>query len=258
MPDTSGDQKIYGNTSLFILPGKKYSVKQNGLATYDVSYWMQLTEGQEIPFTQGDSPYNNEFPDVVLLYFDIVTDGSICGGIRIDLHYEGKADQRYTKQTVSDDVTIQYDQNQDDILAHPDFIKFAGTPTDRKHNAQFDGQGKFSFFPSVLDDGTTPNPYAGITTYIAPVPSGSLSRIETSWPSDEELTKIGKIFDPTSLTTNFPTLPSGTAGVPRNWLYASYRGRNIANTYYDTERHFLGSGPRPINKGIYLLPPDFT
>jgi len=264
MPSTPGDQHGFGaNQSPQRVPGKRYVAHRNGLATYDVRYEGVLAEGETIGFTQGDPPIDGEYPDLVLLDITVTGGENICGYVIIDLHYEGKVETAIANTDVNDDIILEYVANQEDIYAHPDFKKFAGIPGAVKHGAVFDPNnlGKFSFFNIVDPDlpSDSVNLYAGIQSYLLPTPVIHLSRIEDAWPNSEEFISLGKIVDDLSaFTNNAPVLPAGSDGQPRNWLYESLWIRNIANTYFETRRGFKGSGPRPINKGIYGNPPDFS
>lgn len=263
MPSSISDQQTFGqpadpNTNR--IPGKIYKVHRTGLATYDVRYQGVLREGASLTFKQGDTPISGEYPDVVLMEISIIGDNTVCGGVIIDLHYEGKADARYTKDAATDDLSLEFVSSQEDIFAHPDFKKFGGTPAAPLHGAKFDPQtGRFQFFDIVDPDhpDDSYNPYAGTSSYLLPTPVLHLNKIETSWPDTMEFKSVGKVDDPGNYTSNAPTLPASQGGGEREWLYASIIIQNIANTYFPTKRQFQGSGPRPINKGIYYDPPLF-
>lgn len=232
----------FGLAGLTKESGGVYKVEQNSFATYDVSYSGVLLG--PIPFLQGDvSP---EYPNVVLLAMTVTETGTQCGHVKIDLHYEGKANAFVAPDAVQD-ISVDFTTSQEPIESHPDFVTdIGGRPGFPKHGAFFDATtGEFLGF-SVEDPDEPdqlPSRFAGIRSYLMPQETFTSNTVELDYPSDTEIANIGQVFDP---GIPLPVLPGN-----RSWLNTGVRVQNIANVYFKTQKTGMLSGPRNWVPEIY-------
>lgn len=235
----------FGTSGLVKEPGAIYKVEQNSFATYDKSYSGVLVGA--VPFLQGQVA--EEYPDTVLLSMVITETGTQCDHVKISLHYEGKAREFVAPESVQD-INVDFTTSQEPIESHPDFVtRIGGKPTDRKHGANFDATtGEFTGFPVVDPDepDKLPSRFAGIRSYLMPQETFTLSTVEDSYPSSDDIAEIGHIFIP---SIHLPALPG-----ERNWLNTGIRVQNIANVYFKTQLTGMLSGPRKWVPEIYQKP----
>lgn len=235
---------LFGESSLFRLPGAKYTVNRTGLATYDVSY--KAANGDDSFLEQGNVA--EDYSNVVLVSGSIIHTGEAgCDDIRLELHYEGK-DTTRTKPEFTSDLCLDITCSVEPIDTHPNFLNFAGTRAEPKNGAKFDAKdGRFLFFQAEWPEGEGKlNPLAGVRSYNVPILVASQTRIDTDWPDGNEIELVGKIIDSETLDQNIP----GLAG-NRNWLFTGMRIRSIGNVYYEVTRTAALSGPRKWVDEIY-------
>lgn len=238
----------FGAAGLTQIPGAVYKVEQSGFATYDVSFSGVVVGA--IPFVQGDQA--DDYPNVVLMSISLRTTGTQCDHTQVDLHYEGK-DNWFTTPETSLDLSIDFTTSQEPIESHIDFVtKIGGQPSNRLHGANFDSQTlEFIGFPVVDPDepDALPSRFAGVRSYLMPQETYTYNAVDTDYPSADDISSIGKIFNPEAIDGTplpLPELP-GT----RNWLSTGIRVQNIANVYFKIQGTGMLSGPRAWIPEIY-------
>lgn len=157
---------------------------------------------------------------------------------KISVAYEGippaTDDRKYSMKGVTETSPIE---------SHKNFIKFAGTPTSPAPGAVFDQDGRFKGFIATTS-GSTPNPKAGIKSYLSPSISYQEVRTCGSGVNIEGMAaNLGKIDTPP--TSNVYVTVTG-----RNWLLAAIDGEQIGLGVKVT-RNWRLSGPRGWDQDIY-------
>lgn len=95
------------------------------------------------------------------------------GFTTVSITYEGIPPGKGGDDGESEDLDPKYSldlsTSSEPIDTHPDFVELiGGTIDDTKNNAQFDPEtGAFKEFPPTLEDKVTPNPKAGIKTFLS-------------------------------------------------------------------------------------------
>lgn len=232
----------FGINGLIKIPGAVYKVAQDSFATYDKTYSGPLTGN--IQFNQGEVA--EEHPNVVLLSVQITETGDACDTVKVDLHYEGRDDE-FTKDSGITNISVDFTTSQEPIESNPQFVSdIGGTPTDPLHGAYYDATtGEFLGFPVIDPDepDVLPSRFAGLRSYLMPQETFTSSTVDFSYPSNDEIASIGRVFDP---GVPLPILPGD-----RNWLNTGIRVQNIANVYYRTQRTGMLSGPRKWIPEVY-------
>lgn len=142
----------------------------------------------------------------------------------------------YTCETVA---------NHEPIQTHPDFITFAGTPTNRLNGAVFDlTSGDFLRFAPYLPDNTK-NRKAGITDYKVPIISFSETRLVLKEDLAAFVRGIGFVDD------SPPDVPLRPRFKNRNWLLVQCDPEWVAEGVYKLVRKWACSGPRGWDRTIY-------
>jgi len=232
----------FGLAGLTKEPGAIYDIQQDSFATYDKTYSGVLIG--PLPFLQGDIA--EEYPNVVLLSMKITETGTACDHVKIDLHYEGKANAFVAPDSVQN-ISVDFTTSQEPIESHQDFVtEIGGKPGAPKHGAFFDATtGEFLGFSVVDPDepGVEPSRFAGIRSYLMPQETFVSNTVELDYPDTTDIENIGQVFDP---GIPLPVLP-GT----RTWLNTGIRVTNIANVYYRTQKTGMLSGYRNWVPEIY-------
>lgn len=142
----------------------------------------------------------------------------------------------YTCETVA---------NHEPIQTHPNFIDFAGTPSNKLNGAVFDMQsGDFQRFAPYLSDGTK-NRKAGITDYKVPIVSFSEVRIVFADELASFVRGVGFVDE------SPPDSPLRPRFSNRNWLLVQCEPEWVAESTYRLTRKWACSGPRGWDRTIY-------
>lgn len=251
----------FGTSGQIPQPGANYKCSRIGLATLDVVIRGDVSDIGS--FSQGqsaDAPFNH----CVLTEIGMIVnpgDGE-CGAILFQLHYEG-FDNSFTDNEIRIEGQLTASLTQEPIETHPDFLNFAGYRGEEDRPANLgrngavyeettDGQWRFAYFLAQLPtEGSGPpelNRFAGVSSWLYPQETYVQTRMDTDWPSDNELALLGKILVSDWLDNNVPLLPNSV-----NWMYTGVEVTNIANLHYIARRTATSSGPRGYIPQMYEL-----
>lgn len=252
---------IFGISGQIPQPGATYKTTRIGLATFD---WVKRGNISDInSYTQGESA-PAPFSHCVLMEIGATVqlgDGE-CDSVLIMLHYEG-FDSGFTDSEIRIEGQLTVTMTQEPIETHPNFLDFAGyrgedgRPANLGRNGAVyeeatEGQWRFSYFLATIpqEGGETPklNRFAGVSSWLYPQETYVQTRMDTSWPSHNELEGLGKILESGWLDNNVPLLPQSV-----NWMYTGVESTNIANRYWINRRTATASGPRGYIRQMYEL-----
>lgn len=138
------------------------------------------------------------------------------------------------------------------IETHPKFTQFAGSASAPANSAKWvdfetgkvtqdNTRGVFRLFSAYLDDGSTPNDFGGISTYLDMSQAVWRERyVSVARPAD--ISFVGKIM--------YPEGPVPALGQGQNWLYqgVTYEQRGLC---YTISKEWKASGLRGWNQDIY-------
>jgi hypothetical protein len=215
---------IKGVRTSALQPDSQVSIDRDGLmsgtATFDGDQLQVLSTTPTI----GVSTHPK---DPRLVCESIATTYKRLGKASVTANYIGLASDPTTPR-----VEFAGGSGQEPIETHPDFVRFAGTASEPKNGAQFDGEtGEFLGFFN--------GDFQGVTAYVVPSIIVNVTYYTSIIPN---IKSIGRIV---SNLPNFQRPPN-----VRNYLLIAMPYRQIANVYAVTEQ-YLGSGEKGWNRQIY-------
>jgi hypothetical protein len=251
----------FGITGPIPQPGMTYKCTRIGYATLTRIIYDNLANVSS--YNQGESA-PAPFSHCVLTEIQGITTlgNGDCNSVAVQLLYEG-FDSSFTDNEIRIEGQLEVTMSQEDIQTHPDFLNFAGyrgedsRPANLGRNGAYyeeaqAGQWKFAYFlaqvPGDESDPPKLNRFAGVSSWLYPQETYVQTRMDTDWPSENELEQLGKILESSWLEGNVPLLPAAL-----NWLYSGVSVQNIANLYYMVRRTATASGPRGWIPQMYQL-----